>query len=71
MPTGPEPAAAPLMLDPPSTGPDAVGAGFRPVVSSDQGMGRWTSVRVEGPGAASAIQGPGVEGSTTPSSSQV
>jgi AraC family transcriptional regulator len=35
------------------------------------GMGRRTSGSSEGPGVASAIHGPGVEGSTTPDSSQV
>ncbi|KMO96659.1 hypothetical protein ACS04_16995 [Streptomyces roseus] len=40
-------------------------------ILSGQRRGRCTFSRVEGPGAASAIQGPSPEGSSTPSSSQV
>ncbi|GAB3953931.1 hypothetical protein GCM10028832_09070 [Streptomyces sparsus] len=36
-----------------------------------QGTGRWTFSVFDGPGTASAIQGPSLDGSTMPSSSQV
>ena len=51
------------------TGPAMLGNGLAGC-SRLQLMWRWTFSAVDGPGSAGAIQGPGIDGSMMPSSSQ-